>query len=921
MVLKTLESLKTFSESEVNTDGLFVDFSTPPVSLASDIGEKIERNISWILRESKQPFKIGKLLKVRIKTDSYGFENDSELQQILLSAKEEALHFLLEFYNKKYVELQFNNFLPHVNAAEWYLEPTPNSKISVLVVTNEELFNEVFPVAKIPFVDNEAIYDYISIELWDFREQFERIEKFLLKLERIVSKLRFEKQIRIANFSFKLQIKSLQRLQRMIINLLDVNNLEIYNKNEFIVFGIDDKYNIINIFFQNSETRYQLVIGDKNFVNSPIAKKAQLISMIYNIFKSLNDFEEVDWITFFLENIFPNPLIDFNGVNPNTLRAAGRVHQAADEYIDVSLESSGESCFLYNPPPDYRADLLREYESIKTSIQKLLSAKLGVVVEFNADEIFKDLASLINKINSLPEILVNVISKIDLQQLLEDLMSCIPGICINLNIPWPKIPKLPKIPTIDFIFFIQIAIETGILKLILKMLKSLISLIVLSLPRFCQDGSTFNLPEDFGSVDMNDLPVNTPYPFDAPNHAKSPNCSEEMIKEFVEDVSNSLTPSQLCLLLHGETTAIITEVVMNILEQDKFSCLKDKFGEEGWLEFFESFGMVIGNQILDNLCRTAEGTSVLNNKTFDCSFEEGLKKAQESVYKLKTNIPENYIQSQIEINEGLKQNIINVLDEVANADLKSEFGNFIDATPIQSENDNLITRTIKSLLEPAITKVQQDFYNLNNYISNRFKDFSVLLETPVLMSDNIEYNSANAPFIPKDNIVSYLFHIDWAGLYNDIELNVNDFIDFEYDKNALVKKQNSLTFKDMNSAGQDIEGNMREIIIKASIQLRNFIQNWLKIPLYKVYGTHALTEEEELNSDYMRIYNKLSESYDFQTPDLQEMFKIDSISDIQTYSDIIKEISTYIGDDFKKVLKIDPMKGSLEKVNSIRKVI
>lgn len=843
------------------------------------ITEEMAKKYNWTLREPFDPFESKGEYLVKVRLEASSFSSDYELMLLRKDARRKALMFLLEFYNKQYdeddLEPFYNDF---IKSEEWYLAPRPGSKIEVLTRTKIKEFNEVFNISKIPFLDDDY-YDTIEIELYNIESIFLKIEKKLHEIRGIISKLQLEKLLRIGNFNISIQIDFLVKLRFELLKLLHLNNFVSFEPNEWLVIYIDQEYNILRFEFRNNiQEKYYLDIGINRFLNSDVGKSIQLISFVYNIYKDQDKLDDgsISWVEFLVDNIFPNPIIDFGGLDPEVANTIVNVGQVADEYVDINL-TSGDSCLTYNEPPNYREDLVQYYKNILSNIDKLkLAAERGVALDFASDDIFNLLPNIVTEIDSLVDFQLNVANKIDLGQLLEDLQNCIPGICVNLNIPWPKIPKLPLLPTFDLTAFIRIEIEKIVIKIILQLLKDVLINIVLSLPRYCQDGETINFPWDFGEIDLSDLAKgedlkDTVQAFPPKNTVSAPvppQCTNETILQFLQEISESLTVSQLCGLLTGNASSTTIDIIFDILNQDKYECLSVYIQDITDLQnFFQNFGGIIGLERINKICQMAEEKNNFENHSLDCTRDDYIRSLQKQLYQMKTGenrIPEEFIEQQIDQSNKMKNAPFEAVNNLPNMNLAQAFQDNIQQIELfQSSQDSLQYKFVRDLVKPLKQSFQTDIENFVNLVSFQ--------TDPLAIQEQYQtaFGITNDPLIPKsdeDNIISSLYQANIKNIFAYINSTIfnNDFVQDYGLQNLIDELLASVSPATLSGIqNTDIQTNVNifvENTSKIMSQAREFIT---KIPLYLFFDKELLPSNYLYDLYFPNKLTSANENLDF----------------------------------------------------------
>lgn len=862
--------------------------------------DKFSQKTNWTLRKPFSLVTTDSNYEVVVKTKYKTFSSREQLDNYKKEAVLKAFDFLVEhFHLLGDSQRLFENVT--ANAESWYLEPRPKSKVLFLVLIDRKSFDSMKkPSLARPIILREknssnTIEEFrnlseheIIVRLEVFQKEIQNIKNKLRELEIFAEQAKLVKLLRIKGHDFYLRHKLLDHLWTEISKLLRLNELrkESYLKEEIHIF-ISHDYEVLNIVFVEGEVTVLLKTGFNEFLQSDVGKSAQFIAFLVALYAEdkLEKFFLATLDEYLYGFVRPRPELDFDldqkiDVAKNALANAGKNILRKSKFTAKSGKScNGQNLFSVNQPPDYAKNAQEMFDSVMSNANKIKAAfDRGAGIDFVADGILENLPELVVDIDSLLEFDLNLTSKIDLVQILSDLMNCIPDFCFDLNIAWPKLPKIPKFPSLDFLLTIRIELEKVVFGIILDLVKSLVLNIVLSIPRFCQDGSTLNLPSDFGLVKITDY---VPDIADVVRVGTPPNkvgCPDRDFQDFLDELSKNLTPAQICSLLNGRPSDAVLDIIEDVLED--FPCLRDSLNsQEDWIRFFKSIGDVIGQKNINDICSIAEGIT-FGFDPFDCNFGSALLDVQNQVYQMKTGlgegIPEEFIAEQLALADELKKNMMDMIADLSKTnELESNITSAIQNLAIDTGNSDQKTLTdlvVEGIFSYSMRDVFDDISNYNFKLNkivavNGGFAGTVILGEPGTQPTTLPgYRRAFHPIVGEeffgdtdakdifDKILTSSVFSNSNAFYGSLKLDLYD--EFVAKESELKKSLNSVSIGSFKESGSNMEVQSNEVLIEKYVQIIILEKMLMLLPIVTVFSPDVVFTEEYLRKNRDEIKNK-----------------------------------------------------------------
>tara|TARA_Y100000310_G_scaffold25885_1_gene24744 strand:- start:18339 stop:23309 length:4971 start_codon:yes stop_codon:yes gene_type:complete len=571
---------------------------------------------------------------VVVKTNSTTTDN---IRQDKESAKRIAVEFLLDYYDKKTVFKDLDNedvgvgdlvdnerFVRIYSGFEGaHLDPRPGSRLKIQVRIRGVFFHAI------PENSLQERLELYNQELQNvrgvlFSTDFESdsIDEFFGKFVGMLDK--FDRQTELfdvpPNLVFK---KDADRIKRFLAELKDFLLF-----NDFDINDIENPFRIMFNFERASPLRLMNVaVAKKDNTLHPVRKKiiilqrrlessrlAKYILDINEVNASLNTLNSwFDFADIYIESFDRRATETFN---PALKRGRSFLQKANAAKKKMELVQRDAARNGINLDPGVRTSVQIEKQKVDLLRDKLeMDLAVKEDVDFVGDSVVQNLERLLQNIETIGDSYTNIMNKIDLLDMMEEIIQCFSfdiGGLRKFKFKWPSPPrwKFPDLPTFDIMATIpkQITINIeGIIKLALMGLLKEITIKHLE----CRDYRKFaGQAADYGLVKLRGL------------------LSEEQQGSVSEDIDSKIEPIMTRFVLttaDGVSTYFdeiskrlnppeILDLVRGTASEFTLNLVKDVDPEIGSLEqigdFFEYLGTFVEPEILSNLENQASSCSV-----------------------------------------------------------------------------------------------------------------------------------------------------------------------------------------------------------------------------------------------------------------------------------------------------------------------
>lgn len=605
-----------------------------------------------------------------------------------------GLLYILEYYNKKINQETADIFAEKFcKIKEWYISPNKNSKKKFLIQISKKDFFETFLENKNLIFDHllenkkyvsinkddiENFFSFIIKKIDDYAKEFQIWQEDLKKNNLSLS-LNYEIEVKTVHgnidlsskFDADLFKKEVREFKKRLLQYIQENKITIDNK---ITIIYKDK---IDYIFVDDDK--DLPIGKVYFIRK-LNQNEKIINIFPDVIKVDNKFylKDVDNFKKFVKR-YLIPSIEFDLFNDNNVYTT---YKNLKEGVKFFKDISNNSLVVpfTNRSIDFGFKLKKAKERNK-------------ITDPVIDKIIFDLQDIYPTLETLEEIENYVINKISVNELISILMKCV-GI---IDFKFPRfsftLPKIPSLDIYDLYFYLYINLEQIFLDLIKYFIDKLFDYILGLLRKLCEDA----WKENSGSLPNLDL-SNIDFPYADIN---------ELIKDFIKEVFDSLTLVQICGLLNGEPTKETLDIIKNILAKNKYEPLKEIFASDyDIIIFFKNFGNLIDKSLYCDL--TEE-----ENYTDPCSKEESINQLYSQLYKDNHQLTQKEIN---ELNDQRKRAVEDLKNEMNN--LASNFSDFsnilqdkLNSYEIElpsKNNSNVFTKTY----EETINFLNKDLINI-----------------------------------------------------------------------------------------------------------------------------------------------------------------------------------------------------------------
>lgn len=604
----------------------------------------------WTKNTFSDPFEQSQILYFSVQVNEGGFSKGRDI--IEKSALKLALEFALNYYNLETNDKESSFLANKCFIKEWYLAPDKNSKIKYLVGIFKEDFFSTFTVEK-QFQIFEKPYKSFKIDKSGFEEFFEFLikkvkdyQKDLTNWQKDVSKsnlytdFNVDAKLNVDNghynlttkFNGELFIQDIREFKKLLTNLLRNNQI-----NEYVDLEV--------VYEKQKEQKVSYVLAsDKPLLisNNVFKRKASTNNEMLSVFLDVekdgeNKYrlkDDENWETFMNKYIVPNVstvLFQNNLVNGvySNFKKGYDLYKGLPRSVSIPNIPNSKIKF------DLKLKKSRDRESISDPV---------------IDNIVRDIQVVFPTADTLDKLFDGIVDRIPIGELIKILLSCVdfPNFSFNFNFNF-RFPRLPNIPVFDLYLYLAANLEEIFLNLAFMLVEKFFSYILDLLRKLCEDKRT---------VDTGSKPV--------PSLDNIPNYGDlnEILKNFIRDVFDSLTAVQICGLLNGEPTAETLDSILNLLEKPEYSLLKEQIfkTQSDIIVFFKNLGTIIDKTLFCQYSEESESSS-------PCYSKDILKEFTKQIYRENHDIPED------------------LLEEIANyrENLVTEFQEYASGMPQQIE--------------------------------------------------------------------------------------------------------------------------------------------------------------------------------------------------------------------------------------------
>lgn len=661
----------------------------------------------WTKNTFSDPFEQNGILYFSIQVNEGGFSKGREV--IEKNALRLGLEFALNYYNLETSDKESSFLANKCFIKEWYLAPDKNSKIKYLVGIFKEDFFKTFTVEK-QFQIFEKPYKSFKIYKSGFEEFFEflidkvsQYQKDLTNWQKDLSKsnlytdFNVDAKLDVGNgyynlttkFNGELFVQDIREFKKLLTNLLRNNEI-----NEYVDLEV--------VYEKQKEQKISYVlVSDKPLLisNNVFKKKASTNNEMLSVFLDVirvgeNKYrlkDDENWETFMNKYIVPNvSTVLFqeglvNGVYSN-FKKGYDLYKGLPRSISVPGAPDSKIKF------DLKLKKSRDRESIYDPV---------------IDNIVRDVQVVFLTADTLDKLYDGIIDRIPVNELIKILMSCVD----IYNFKFPsfsfRLPRLPNIPVFDLYLYLAVNLEEIFLSMVFSLIEKFFSYILDLLRKLCEDKRT---------IDRGSKPV--------PSLDNISNYGDlnDILKNFIKDVFDSLTAVQICGLLNGEPTAETLDSVLNLLEKPEYSLLKEQIfkTQSDIIVFFKNLGTMIDKSLF---CQYSEEVESIS----PCYSRDMLKEFTKQIYKENHDIPSDLLDEIVNYRDklvsefqesvsGMSQQIDSSFNEalsnVQNSEIELAGG---EKNVINSSNQSTI-KVVSNHFEMNGNKFKKEnFSNPNNY--------------------------------------------------------------------------------------------------------------------------------------------------------------------------------------------------------------
>lgn len=359
-----------------------------------------------------------KTYKITIQT----IHNDPN-QVFLQEAKIKGVRKLFEIYGKILDEDRINATLNVAIALDWFIPLRPNIVCSG---NNIPLFGmkvligipgDIFDV--IPIIDRTNILETLPLPNWEVELVSSQLRSKLKEVSGVIRGYAKDAEKLKGQIGVNLN-KEADRLEQLYLslqNLLIANGFYINEEqDDLIIIGIDDKYKIIYVLFDNGEEFTRLSSGFDNFLKTRPVDNDRTVNYILNIGTIQRLGQTSKELT----------LIDF--LKDLTTRTPGI---ALVEQIQAGTTSPDDLIVRLNSKSSKTEDEKSAEDAVLSSpgLRKSISETTKDKKDFVGDVVLdiKNFGSLLKKVHSLDDVYQEILNKISVVSLIEAAIKCFIG--------------------------------------------------------------------------------------------------------------------------------------------------------------------------------------------------------------------------------------------------------------------------------------------------------------------------------------------------------------------------------------------------------------------------------------------------------------------------------------------------------------
>lgn len=682
--------------------------------------QKIEESVDWTEFNLGAPREVGPNFLLTVKTDHKGFEDDQELQNILEDAKKTATKHLLDFFYRKEVSEQKLEFFieKSVEADKWYLEPRRFSRLKVLVSIDQGDFMSEFELkdVKRPSEVLKGQGETIESSLMEVNSVVDRINERILEFEdQIISFKGLVEGFPSEKYPSGRLRRELKKFPQGLRDFLGWNKVPEFSD---LTFVIDVDFSLINVIGTNFDRKKNMVIGFDVFIKEN-ASSPRVMSLIVNAIKNTDKFfdEDLTWEEWLGEFLFP-PVV----IKPSIETAKKKVKQTAEDLFKNTVPDPLQS------PISTVADKVDFDRRIDGDFKINMRRRREGEVDFVGDAAISDPEFIAPRMVTLDDIYFELLHAFDFGALVETVLSCFPNLDVQITLPDIPTFSFPQLPVIDILFFLRINLEDLILAIIRAILQLLMQMLLDAIRKFCEQGiNVGGSKPTYGAADIGDElgTVTADVPGTMEDLQGQPG---DLLLDFVKDLSQALTPSQICELLSGEPTDVVFEIIEEVLSEPKYEILRDSFDtEEEIIDFFSSLGAIIGMVRVKEIC-DIEGDIVPDF----CEQEQSVKNIQSRLFEIKRNagenIPREYEEEILARGQEIQEAIVgtirdlvenkNAFDSIKD-DILDELNSFRPADSMPPDVKLATDSVVDGIMDPIFKRFDSDIKQYLNFLQER----------------------------------------------------------------------------------------------------------------------------------------------------------------------------------------------------------
>lgn len=292
--------------------------------------------------------------------------------------------------------------------------------------------------------------------------------------------------------------------------------------------------------------------------------------------------------------------------------------------------------------------------------------------------------------------------------------------------------------------------------------------------------NTTNNP--FGKLDINDLLDTKLKDFYG--------IPDQLLEDFLKDLSNLLTVTEICMLLNGYRRDSILDQIYELVQQEKYKSLRE-FSGDFWMQFFKDLSKYTDQ----TLCQKALDDYSSSKKILIelCSDPTKLKEQLlENLYDGTVDLSDILEQAQRELadNKSKLENIVDLFNQ-ENPDL---FSCNDSVVPFEHESERHLSKII---VKNSIRPISKQFeYEAENF-KRIFEDKSGIKENLKKFAEYSVTGSANmaAPIIqPDSGYIANKLRIQMQDSKNIVEVEGQNFVKINGSDVEYINVNDSISF-------------------------------------------------------------------------------------------------------------------------------